>query len=296
MSGTPPAGSTGDGPLFVLRREPPGGAGAELPVVLVHGSMDRSSSFARLTARLSERTVISYDRRGYARSARRAASERFSDQVEDLVEVLDGQPAVALGHSFGGGVVAACAGLHPELLPAVVIWEPPVPWLGPWAGGAARSIAEGSGSDPAGIAEAFMRRVVGDEVWEHLPERTRARRRAEGPTLVAEMRALRQPAWDPSQVDVPVLVGCGADSSARRQRIAAELARAFPAGELHTVAGVGHGAHLSAPGALARLVRRAAALAGEGRVAAARVGTASPDAPESLGWSSTVPGHEEDTP
>ena len=45
--------------------------------------------------------------------------------------------------------------------------------------------------NPEDSAEAFMRRLVGNKVWERLPERTRTARRSEGRVLVGELRDLR---------------------------------------------------------------------------------------------------------
>ena len=64
----------------------------------------------------------------------------FDDQVDDLVEVLDGEPAGAFGHSFGGDVVLAAAADHPELIPTALVWEPPQPWLSWWPGSKTGSV------------------------------------------------------------------------------------------------------------------------------------------------------------
>jgi pimeloyl-ACP methyl ester carboxylesterase len=258
--------STAPSGLTVRERPPTSlddAAPAGLPYLLVHGSMDRSASFARLEKRLPEATIITYDRRGYAGSAGRKVSESFADQVDDLLEVVDGRPVVALGHSFGGGVVLAVAQRHPELIAAAVIWEPPMPWLEWWPRHTAAGAAPTDERLPGDVAESFMRRMVGERIWERLPAATRAARRAEGQALVAEMRALQGPIpWDPTLVTVPVLVGAGGESTDYQRRSAVELAAALPAGELVTVAEARHGVHLSHAAELAGLLRRAARLAG----------------------------------
>lgn len=229
-------------------------------LILVHGSMDRASSFKRLMARLPEWLCVAYDRRGYAGSLGLGPPERFDEQVDDLLSVLDGEPAVVFGHSYGGDVVLAAASRHPELIRAAVVWEPPRPWL-PWwpattAGGGAVDHL-----DAEDRAEWFMRRMVGDRVWERLPESTRAQRRREGPTLAAELEALRSAApFDESSVRVPVLVGRGGESHPHHRRSARELAAALPRGQLCDIAGASHGAHLSHPGEVADLIRRGALL------------------------------------
>jgi pimeloyl-ACP methyl ester carboxylesterase len=51
--------------LRVLRREATvTGPGAGRRLVLVHGSLDRATSFTRLMKRLRDWTIVAYDRRG----------------------------------------------------------------------------------------------------------------------------------------------------------------------------------------------------------------------------------------
>jgi pimeloyl-ACP methyl ester carboxylesterase len=232
------------------------GAGRRL--VLVHGSMDRAASFTRLMARLREWSIVAYDRRGYAGSASTGPPATFDDQVDDLIRVLDGAGAVAFGHSFGGDVVLAAAAAHPELIPAAVVWEPPQPWLAWWAeSSAGRGLP--AELEPDERAEWFMRRMVGDRVWERLPASTRAQRRSEGLTLNAEITSLAaRPAFDTASVRVPVIVGRGGRSPAHQRRAARELATALPFGQLVEIADAGHGAHLSHPAQVAALVERVA--------------------------------------
>jgi pimeloyl-ACP methyl ester carboxylesterase len=121
--------------------------------------------------------------------------------------------------------------------------------------------AEGGDGD---AAERFMRRMIGDERWEGLPQRTRDQRRAEGPALVAELRAIRAPApapYDVTQLAVPVLAAHGSESRPHHQETARALAAAAPLGTLAVVEGAGHGVHLTHPAAVADLVRRALASA-----------------------------------
>ena len=96
-----------------------------------------------------------------------------------------------------------------------------------------------------------MRRMVGDDRWEELPQRTRDQRRAEGPALVAELRSLRPPApppYDPSELEVPVVAAHGSESRPHHQQTARVLAESAPLGELHVVDGASHGVHLTHPG------------------------------------------------
>jgi len=247
-----------DSGLRLLVSEPSAdGSAAGRRVVLVHGSMDRATSFRRLMNRLPDWRAVAYDRRGYAGSSSLGPPESFEDQVSDLLGVLDDNPTLVFGHSYGGDVVLAAAARSPELITSAMVWEPPQPWLPWWPGMSARG-SEADELDPEDRAEWFMRRMVGDRVWERLPESTRKQRRREGPTFLAELEALRSaPPFLAEEVRVPVLVGRGGQSVPHHRRSARELASSLPNGELCEIAGASHGAHLSHPGELADLIRRA---------------------------------------
>jgi pimeloyl-ACP methyl ester carboxylesterase len=240
-----------------LDRPPLGdGPGAGRLLVMVHGAMDRATSFTRLMARLPDWDVVTYDRRGYGRSHDLGPARRFDEQIDDLLAVLDGRPAVAFGHSFGGDVVLATAARHPGAVTAALVWEPPLPWM-PWWPEDSASRGAGSHLEPEERAEWFMRRTVGNRVWDRLPAATRAQRRAEGHTLAAELSTLAAgPAFDPERIRIPVLVGRGGRSRTHQRRSARELAAALPEGELVEIPDAGHGAHLTHPAELADLIRR----------------------------------------
>ena len=88
-------------------------------IVLVHGSMDRSAGLLKLSRRLdADHRVLRYDRRGYGRSAPHPGPFGMDGQVADLVELLDGRPAVVFGHSYGGNVALAAAARRPDLVHA----------------------------------------------------------------------------------------------------------------------------------------------------------------------------------
>jgi pimeloyl-ACP methyl ester carboxylesterase len=220
--------------------------------------MDRATSFTRLMSRLPDWSIVSYDRRGYAGSAPAGPPVSFEDQVADLLAVLDEQPAVAFGHSFGGDVVLAAAARRPDLIPAALVWEPPQPWLEWWPD---HSSARDAGADlePEERAEWFMRRMVGDRVWDRLPSATRDQRRSEGHTFTAELRTLAVAApFDVKAVRIPVVAGRGGRSRTHQRRSVRELAASLPAGEMAQISDADHGAHLSHPAELAALLVRAA--------------------------------------
>ncbi len=245
--------------MSALQSVESGPDGAPL-VALVHGSMDRVAGMAKLVRRLEERhRVLRYDRRGYGTSRDAGPPFSIEQHVRDLATLLDGRAAVVFGHSLGGDIALALAQRHPELVRAAVVYESPLSWQ-PWWPRDTSAGAALAGSDED-AAERFLRRMIGDTVWERLPGRTRADRRAEGPALVGELRDLRQHApWDPALITVPVLVTRGELGPAHHER-----GMGWLADHLHTevivVPGARHGAHTSHPDAIATLIEQAFARA-----------------------------------
>jgi pimeloyl-ACP methyl ester carboxylesterase len=237
-------------------------------IVLVHGSLDRSTSFARVVRRLDDLHTVVYDRRGYHRS--RAAlplNTTLDGHVDDLLTVIDGRPSVVVGHSYGGDVALGAALRAEGRAPIVGVaaYEPPMPWL---SGGTAGPVASAHGrrqtppGEPSGDAEAaerFFRRMVGDSAWDRLPEETRAARRAEGPALAAEIGSIRraQAPFDVTSLSVPAIFARGERSTPRHRQSVAWLVEHTPGAELVEIPGAGHGAHLTHPDAFAAMVRRA---------------------------------------
>lgn len=234
------------------------GTGTGPTVVLVHGTMDRSMSFGRVTRLLDELRVVRYDRRGYARSLALGAPTGTDQQVEDLLDVVGDRTAVVFGHSYGGTVALAAAQRHPERVAGLVVYECPMPWLPEWPTESAGAAAVAATPRPEDAAERFMRRMLGDRRWERLPPSTRAARRAEGPTLVAEIAQLRPPhppAFDPGLVTVPVIAAHGTAGAGHHAEAVRTVAARAPHGRLRVLDGVGHGVHLTHPALVAGLVR-----------------------------------------
>jgi pimeloyl-ACP methyl ester carboxylesterase len=228
-------------------------------IVLVHGSMDRAASFLKVVRRLPEIDVVRYDRRGYGRSVSAGVAPTIDDQVDDLLAVLNGVPAAVIGHSLGGVIALTAAERRPDLVPSVGAFEAPMAWADWWptVSAGAAAVEAGRHASAADAAEQFMRRMVGDERWERLPSRTRAERRAEGPALLAELRAIRRDApYDPRRLTGPVVAGFGSESKPYHQRAARDLAELVPYGELIVIDGAGHAAPSSHPDAFADFVRR----------------------------------------
>jgi len=235
----------------------------EMTVVLVHGSLDRGASFARVVRRMGDLHVVTYDRRGYHHSRPAGLARTIRAHVDDLVALVGDGPAVVIGHSYGGDVaMGAALAAAPGSIRAAGVYEPPLPWLEWWPRRSARSIAE---EDPGVFAESFFRRVVGDAGWDRLSEQARAARRADGPALVAELADLRGagPPFDPRSLRVPVVLGRGERSLDHHRRAIDALSGLIPDHEVIEIAGAAHGALLTHPDGFAALVRRVVARAGQ---------------------------------
>jgi pimeloyl-ACP methyl ester carboxylesterase len=254
------AGATGADGVVSLWADEAGPVDAPL-IALIHGSMDRSSGMLKLGRRLdTTHRVARYDRRGYGRSVdahgRHPGPFDMGHQVADLLEVLAGRPAVLVGHSYGGNVALATAAHHPHLVRGVVVYETPLSWEPWWPGNTAGAAAVASGSDPEVAAERFMRRMIGDERWEALPDRTRATRRLEGAAMVAELADLRQQVpWRPEDVRVPLAAGYGSGGAAHHARAMRQVAEQVAGAVVVELEGCRHDAPLSHPALFAdRLV------------------------------------------
>jgi pimeloyl-ACP methyl ester carboxylesterase len=230
--------------------------------------MDRASSFAKTTRVLTAGgfDVLAYDRPGYASAVGDEPCTDVASAADDLLRRIDGRPAVAVGHSYGGHVAMLAAIRRPDLIGAVGVFETPYSWEPFWpddtSGGTAVAVADREGTEAA--AEAFMRTLVGDRVWERLPSSTKELRRAEGRALVADLRSIQHAApYDPRDLPVPLVVGRGSKALPHQAAGTDWILEQVPDAELVVIDGAGHGAHRSHPDDFARFVERVAARAGE---------------------------------
>ncbi len=239
-------------------------AGApDLPtLIVVHGSMDRSAGLLRLSRRLDTQFhIVRYDRRGYGRSRSVGPPWTVAANVDDLDAVVTATaatinaPVALFGHSFGGNVVLAFAAKRPDVVSSVTVYETPLSWFDWWpgnsAGGAAMAV-----DDPGDAAEAFMRRLVGDAVWDRLPASKQADRRAEGAAMVSELADLRRsPPWEADEITVPVLALCGEHARPHHRDAMGRLTEMLVDCRSEVVGGAGHaGPHTHADAVAAAVV------------------------------------------
>jgi pimeloyl-ACP methyl ester carboxylesterase len=235
-----------------------------LPIVLVHGSPDRSRSFSQVIELLSGHPVTAYDRRGYGGSLEAGGHEGgFDTHADDLIDLLDGSPSVVIGTSAGGAVSLLAASRRPELFLSLGVWEPPMtPWDW-WVGEDAqrRHAVWLAATDTGDLGESMIRTYIGDRGWDALSEATKARSRAEGAAFLADMRSQAEPFFDLAAVTCPTVLGAGTKIFSNLYLGAHRRTAERLGAEFLLIEGADHYAHTSRPGAWVGLVHRAVALA-----------------------------------
>jgi pimeloyl-ACP methyl ester carboxylesterase len=100
--------------------------GSGPPIVLVHGAIGDRTSFRLVEPLLAAQfTVVTVDRRGHGASGDAAGTYAIEHEFADIAAVVDSlaEPAVVLGHSYGGSV-ALGAMLLTEHIGRLVLYEP----------------------------------------------------------------------------------------------------------------------------------------------------------------------------
>jgi pimeloyl-ACP methyl ester carboxylesterase len=137
-----------------------GGVAGEPVIVLLHQSLARSEDWENIFPRLATRyRTIAYDARGHGRSGR--ASEytlrAFADDALRILREIAKEPAVLIGHSLGALAALVAAGDVPDLVRAIVLEDPPIPYPKAWDPARYGALREALGS---GDAKALAKAVA----------------------------------------------------------------------------------------------------------------------------------------
>lgn len=224
-------------------------------IICIHGGLDRGGSFARLARRTEHFNLVAYDRRGY-QGSRSAGPLTLKGHIDDLItlagrEASEG-PVIYFGHSFGGVVALGAAIAAPSSAQLVVAYESPLPWIL-----ARESSRPALSNDPALEVETFFRRMVSNGAWERLSEHERESRRLDGPALLSDLSQLRHDdvPFDLADLKTPTLYVHGDGVIADYYRALDErLIDTNPVIQVRELAHANHGAHLSNPDLLARVI------------------------------------------
>jgi pimeloyl-ACP methyl ester carboxylesterase len=243
--------------------------GDGVPILLIHPSGSTGSTWGLVVEELARvGWVITYDRRGYARSGGEPV-RRLSTHSADaaaLLESLQAPPAVVVGTSSGAMIALDLAVRRPDLVRAVVEHE------GPWR--FTRHLPTGSqvgtfaimGSSVmrgrhADAAEALLRSAYayrdGGTAWDAFPEEWRRAGRENGKATLWDFLISignHPSAAELASIEAPVVCSYGSrspDFMARRTR---SLAAAIPTARTQRIEGAAHAAPFDAPATFVQLI------------------------------------------
>ena len=234
------------------------GAGNQA-MVLVHGVTDSSRSWMNFIRPLeSAYDLVAYDVRGHGLSAKPETGYGLADHLGDLAGLLSAlrlERPILVGHSMGGGIVAAFAAEHPDVPRAVILEDPayfewPQPLDEAVAGFAARMELY------SGLSKSELVKLSRTEspLWAEADREPWAEGKSEFTTRVLEtMRQLPQIAPLLPRITAPTLI-LKADAPPDQSRRHARAASAIH-GRLVHIDGAAHNIHRDQPAAMLAAIR-----------------------------------------
>ena len=229
-------------------------------VVLLHGQPGTAADWQWVTPRLDERyRVVVPDRPGYGRTGGPATGFHGNARaVVDLLDGLDIERAVLVGHSWAGGVVLAAASSWPDRVAGMVLVSSVGPgehigWddrllAAPILGEAIAAASIGGLGLILGRArvQSFLGEHLGGRAAEAVEALTRLTLGGSGVwhAFVTEQRALLTELEDLASglagVPVPAVVMHGRNDRLVPSSVAEHLAATLPNASLQLLSGVGH--------------------------------------------------------
>jgi pimeloyl-ACP methyl ester carboxylesterase len=212
--------------------------GSGTPILGVHGAGSSAVFWEDAAEKLSElgRAII-YDRRSSNRSDRSEPYEitsvrEHADDALELLRVLDAEPAVLIGRSYGATIALDIALREPASVLGVALLEAGTKELSPrydeWFGSLAVTVERAAAErGVAAVGEVVLREVFG--TWEELPPVWRHVFTANSPALLAEIRGGEK--TDNARLGelrVPTLIVTANESPEPIQQSSEALARSLP--------------------------------------------------------------------
>jgi 3-oxoadipate enol-lactonase len=236
-------------------------AGEGVPILLIPPSGATASTWGSATEELALiGRVITYDRRGYARSGGepvRSLSTHTADAAA-VLEYLEAPPAVVVGTSAGAAIAVDLAVRRPDLVRVVIAHE--FPWR------FTRHLPTGSQvaalvkigflalrGRHADAAETLLRSAYtyrdGGSAWDAFPEEWRRVARENARAALADFLnsiGTYPASEDLASIEVPVVCSYGARSPDSMFRLVRSLAAAIRAARTRRIEGAGHAAPFDA--------------------------------------------------
>ncbi|MCA1335079.1 alpha/beta fold hydrolase [Pseudooceanicola marinus] len=244
-------------------------------LLMIHCSLAHSGAWGGVAKAMDGLAQMrAFDLPGHGRSVDWDPAQSFQEQARDMavrvIEDWGGGPVDLVGHSFGATVALRLAVDRPDLVRSLALYEPVffTAAFRAFPGMEAqhdRDLADFdtafAAGDRDGAARAFMR-VWGDgRPWTSLPEA----QRAGFVSRIHLIDAIRDTNYgDPAgmlsegklaALDLPVLLMDGADSPVFAPRINEALLAEIPGARRQVVAGAAHMGVLTAPEAVASLLK-----------------------------------------
>jgi pimeloyl-ACP methyl ester carboxylesterase len=236
--------------------------GEGVPILLIHPAGATAATWGSVPDRLAGTArVITYDRRGYARTGGAPAHtvRRHTADAAALLETLHAAPAIVVGTSAGAAIAVDLAYRRPDLVRAAVAHE------FPWRFTRHRpSVAQMKALAKIGTlqvmgrhgdaAEALLRAAYayrdGESAWDHFPAQWRRIARENAAPALADFRNSIAAYPSPGQlatIEVPILCTYGTRSPDHMARLVRALAAALPTARAYGIEGAGHAAPFDAP-------------------------------------------------
>jgi esterase len=231
------------------------------PIVGIHGTGSSAVLWSAAGAELGRHgRAIVYDRRGFSRSERPepfvTTVREQADDAAALIDALDAAPAVVIGRSQGGEIAVDLALRYPDRVRALALLEGGGLSLGKafkqWLAEVDEVVFAAAEADVSTVGEVLLSRILGDTVWEELPENVQQVFTENGPAIVAEERGglLDVSAEQLGTIAQPTLVVGGRDSPAAFAEVTELTAAAIPSARIAWVDG-GHLIDAAHPAVLA---------------------------------------------
>jgi pimeloyl-ACP methyl ester carboxylesterase len=235
--------------------------GEGVPILLIHPAGSTASTWGAAVDALARiGRVITFDRRGYARSGGEPARS-MSAHTADAAAILEHSrfpPAVVVGTSAGAAVATDLAVRRPDLVRVVIAHE--FPWrftrnlpTGSQLVALARIGSLALRGRHGDAADALLRSAYtyrdGGSAWDAFPEEWRRAARENATAALADFRnsiGIYPSPTDLATVQVPVVCSYGARSPNSMVGLVRSLAAAIPTATTRQIEGAGHAAPFDA--------------------------------------------------
>ena len=245
------------------------------PIVFVHGAVMDARAWEPIRAEISDEyhfiapTLRYFGPGDWPDGGLRFGEVTHADDVATFIEALGLGPVHLVGRSYGANVAAAVALRNPDLVQALVLWEPPLSSLiqanddGIEARQAAgRMFGPVDAAMQEGDAEKATRLLIEGIYglppggWDSLPPEVREMQLDNARTMPIFWS---RPSWELTcevlgQLNAPTLVAHGEGSNVFFTHIAEALGQCLPQAEVATLTGAKHNGPASDPAGFARMI------------------------------------------